>query len=72
MSISKTLISALLKILERELVASFLRVSAGFYLFIFFLGSQPWHIEVPWREVQSELQLLAYATATATQDPITH
>ena len=28
-----------------------------------------WHMEVPRVRVQSELQLLAYATDTATQDP---
>ena len=39
------------------------------YLFICFFGSHPWHMEVPQVGVQSELQLLAYTTATATQDP---
>ena len=38
-------------------------------LFFFFLGPYPWHVEVPRLEVKSELQLLAYATATATRDP---
>jgi len=40
------------------------------YLFLFFcfLGPHLWHIEVPRLGVQSELQLLAYTTATATQD----
>ena len=28
-----------------------------------------WHIEVPRRGVELELQLLAYTTATATPDP---
>ena len=42
----------------------------GFYLFIFFLlGPQVWPMEVPRLGVKSELQLLAYATATATPDP---
>ena len=35
----------------------------------FFLRSHPWHLEVPRLGVQWELQLLAYATATATPDP---
>ena len=34
-----------------------------------FLGPQPWHMEVPRLGVKSELQLPAYSTATATQDP---
>ena len=40
-----------------------------FILFFFFfalLGPHPWHMEVPRLGVESELQLLAYATATAT------
>ena len=38
------------------------------YLFIifFFLGPHLWHMEVPRLGVKSELQLPAYATATAT------
>ena len=42
------------------------------YLFIHsfcFLGTHPWHMEVPRLGVKSELQLPAYATATAIQDP---
>ena len=38
-------------------------------VFCFFLGPHPRHMEVARREVESELQLLAYTTATATQDP---
>ena len=34
-----------------------------------FLGLHPWHTEVPRLGVESELQVLAYATATATWDP---
>ena len=34
-----------------------------------FLGPHPWHMEVPRLGVKLELQLLAYATATATPDP---
>ena len=37
--------------------------------FFFFLGPHLWHIEVPRLGVQLELQLLAYATATAIPDP---
>ena len=40
------------------------------YLFIFVLGGlHPQHMEVPKLGVESELQLLAYTTATAMQDP---
>ena len=39
-------------------------------VFIFcILGPHPQHMEVPRLGVESELQLLAYATATATPDP---
>jgi len=31
--------------------------------------AQPWHMEVSRLGVEAELQLLAYTTATATQDP---
>ena len=37
------------------------------YLFIF-LGSHPWHTEVPRLGVKSELQLWTYTTAIATQN----
>ena len=38
------------------------------YLFIYlFLGLHPQHMEVPRLGVKSELQLLTYTTATATQ-----
>ena len=47
-----------------------------FYLFIYlfiylfaFLMPHPWYMEVPRLEVELELQLPAYATVTATQDP---
>ena len=39
-----------------------------FFIFFFFLGPHPRHIEFPRLGVESELQLLAYTTATATQD----
>ena len=38
-------------------------------VFFFFLGWHPWHMEVPRLGVESELQLLAYITVTATRDP---
>ena len=38
------------------------------YLFIVFLGLHLRHMEVPRLGVESELQLLAYTTATATQE----
>ena len=37
--------------------------------YFFFLGPHPWHLEVPRRGAELELQLLNYTTATATQDP---
>ena len=39
-----------------------------FFFFCLFRGHL-WHMEVPRLGVESELQLPAYATATATQDP---
>ena len=39
------------------------------YFFFFFLGLHPQHMDVPRLRVEWELQLLAYTTATATQDP---
>ena len=42
---------------------------AVFCLFFFFLGPHPRHTEVPRLGVESELQLAAYTTATATCDP---
>ena len=38
------------------------------FTFFFFLGQHLWHMEVPRLEVESELQLPAYATATAMPD----
>ena len=40
-----------------------------FYFYFVFLGHNMQHMEVPRLGIQSELQLLAYATATATSDP---
>ena len=36
--------------------------------FFFFLGPHTWNMEVPRLGVKSELQLLAYTTATAARD----
>ena len=38
------------------------------FLFFYFLGLHPWHMEVPRLGVSLELQLLAYTTASATWD----
>ena len=41
-----------------------------FYFFFFhFLGLHPWHMEVPRLGIELELQLPAYTTAIAMQDP---
>ena len=39
------------------------------FFFFFFSGPHTWHVEIPRWGVESELQLPAYATATATPDP---
>ena len=39
------------------------------FFFFHFLGLHLQHVEVPRRGVESELQLPAYTTATATRDP---
>ena len=39
------------------------------FLFLFFLGLHPQHMEVPRLGLESELQLLAYVTATAMPAP---
>ena len=39
------------------------------FFFFCFLGPHPRHMEVPRLGVQSELELLAYTTVTATRDP---
>ena len=51
----------------------YLLISLAIYIYIFvflpFLGLLPQHKEVPRLGVKSELQLPAYTTTTATQDP---
>ena len=39
-----------------------------FFIFFFFLESHLQHMKIPRLRVQSELQLPAYATVTATRD----
>ena len=46
-----------------------LTVAPSFFFLFFLLGPHPCHMELPRLGVESELQLQAYATATATQDP---
>ena len=53
-----------------------IKMTGKYYLVVFvvvfvFLGLYPPHVEVPWLGVESELQPLAYTTATATWDPST-
>ena len=43
-----------------------------FFFFFVFLGAHLWHMEVPRLGVESELELPAYTTVTATQDPSPH
>ena len=40
----------------------------SFFFFFVFLGLHPWHMEVPWLEVELELYPLACTTATAMPD----
>ena len=40
-----------------------------FFFFFVFLGPHPWHMEVPRLGIESELQLLTYATAAAIPYP---
>ena len=49
-----------------SLLALFVSVFPFFFLFFCFLGPHPWHMEVSRLWVESELQLPAYTTATAT------
>ena len=39
-----------------------------FFFFLVFLALYLWHVEVPRLEIESELQLPAYTTATAIPD----
>ena len=53
------------------LIKSYIYIYIFFFFpfFLVFLGPHPQHMEVPRLGVKSELQLLAYASATATEDP---
>ena len=42
---------------------------AGHFFFFFFSGPHPQHMEIPRLGVESEPQLLAYTTVSATRDP---
>ena len=46
-----------------------LSLSLFFFFFFVFLRTYPWHMKVLRLGVKSDLQLLAYTTATATPDP---
>ena len=50
------------------LLVSAVYTECGFLFVCSFLGLHMWHMEVPRLRVESELQLPAYTTATATQD----
>ena len=39
------------------------------YIYIYFLGQHPQHLEVPRLGVELQLQLLAYTPAIAVRDP---
>ena len=58
----------------QNLRSIFIKICSNLWmsLFFFFLGLHPWHMEVPRLGIESELQLSAYTTATATPDPLTH
>ena len=53
------------------LIANLLAEESFFFFFslLFFLGLHLQHMEIPRPGVESELQLLAYTTATAMPDP---
>ena len=51
------------------ILSSSQNISAFFFFFFVFLGPHPRHMEDHRLGVESELQLPAYTTATATQDP---
>ena len=54
---------------QRKLLAGFEHQEMGLTLLLLFLGPHVQHMEVPMLGVKSELQLLAYSTATAMPDP---
>ena len=54
---------------EKPMAAKACSLSLFPFFFFFFLGLNPQHMKVPSSGIESELQLLAYTTPTATQDP---
>ena len=56
---------------KEHMVCFLLKWVFGYITFFFFclLGPHPWHMEAPRLGAELELQLLAYATATAAGDP---
>ena len=53
-----------------QVLSIYLSISLSIYLSIIFLGPYLRHMEVPRLGVESELEVPAYTTATATLDPI--
>ena len=47
----------------------FIHSDETFIFSFLFSGLHLWHMEIPKLWIESELQLLAYATATAVRDP---
>ena len=62
-------IFTLVFLLAVRLMDKSLSLSLFLFLFFFFLGPHLQHMEVPRLGAKSELQLPAYTTTTATQDP---
>jgi len=54
---------------SRDTIFPTIHVCEVFWFVFCFLGPHLWHMESPRLGVESELQLLAYTTATATQHP---
>ena len=54
---------------QRPFMSNFFFFNLCVYVCVCVLGLHPGHIEIPRLEVESELQLPAYITATATEDP---
>ena len=65
---NKTISSNTLMTLYDLLIDSVSFLVSSFIFFFCFLGPHPQHMEVPRPDVQLELQLPAYTTATATPD----
>ena len=57
--------------ISRSVAQTFCKNLLSFFsfFFFFFLGLHLWHMEFPRLGAELELQLLAYATTTATMDP---